>query len=186
MRPAALIVIGIVVSSILMWQASNAAFTATTSNGPDTFGTGSVIIGSAPGAALFTVTGMQPGATGSACLTVSYTGTLASAIKLYGASASATNSLDSYINIQIEQTTGAGTVSGPSCVGFGAATTLFNNTLSSFSSTHANFTNGLAAWSPSGSATRDYRFTYTLSASAPNTTMNSTASITFTWEAQNT
>jgi hypothetical protein len=186
MLPAGLIAVGLLISTILMWQASNAAFTATTSNGANSFATGNVVISSSPGTALFSVTGLTPGATGSACIRVSYTGTLASAIRIYGTSPSTTNSLSSYINIQIEQTTGSGTVTGPSCAGFGASTSIYNSTLSSFGSTYTDWTSGLAAWSPSGAATRDYRFTYTLSGSAPNGTMNSTAAITFNWEAQNT
>lgn len=182
-----MVAVGLLASSFVIWQSSNAAFTATTTNGSNTFGTGSVIISSAPGTALFTVTGMKPGSTGSACLTVTYSGTLAAAVKLYGVSASATNSLDTYLTMQIDETTGTGgTVTGPSCAGLGAVTNLFNSTLSSFSSTKTSYATGVSSWAPSGAATKDYKFTYTLSAGAPNSVMSSTAAITFTWEADNT
>ena len=178
---------GILASSLWMWQSSNATFTATTVNSSNTFTTGAVVLGDNDSAtSMFAVTGLTRGSTGSACIKVSYSGSLAANVRLYGASFSETNSLGSYITFQVEETTGNGTTTFPSCAGIGAVTTLFNSTLSSFSTTYTNFGNGLSAWAPSASASRDYRFTYTVSASAPNSTMNSTAAITLIWEAQNT
>jgi len=171
-----------------MWQASNAAFTATTTNGAQSFSTGSVAISDNDGGSgvLFTVSGLKPGSTGTACITVSYTGSLAAGVRLYGTSPSTTNSLSSYVLLQIDETTGSGTITYPSCTGFGASTTLFNSTLASFGSAKTSYATGLSSWNPGGSATRDYRFTYTLDSAAPNTTMSSSAAITFVWEAQNT
>lgn len=50
-----------------------------------------------------------------------------------------------------------------------------------------NFSNGLGDWTPSGpgSETKVYKFTYTLSSSAPDSTQGGTAAIGLTWEAQN-
>ncbi len=177
---------GIVASSMVMWRSSNAAFTATTQNGSDSFSTGSVILAdNDSGTALFSVTNMAPGDTGSACLRVTYSGTLASDVRLYASAVATTNSLSSYITLQIEESTGAGTTTFPSCAGIGATATLFNSTMASFASTHTSFATGVSSWAPSSTTSRDYRFTYTLSSSAPNSTMSSTASVTLTWEAQN-
>jgi hypothetical protein len=177
-----LIALGLVVASLVTWRTSSALFTATTANGSNSFGTGSVAVSdNDTGTSLFTVTGMKPGSTGSACIKVSYTGTLASTIKVYGTSESATNALDTYLTISIEEGSTAVTTF-PSCTGFVTSSTVFNNTLNTIGGT---FAAGYGTWAPSGSASKDYRITYTLSAAAPNSTMSSTASVTFTWEAQN-
>lgn len=187
MLPTILVTAGIVASSLIMWRSSDAAFTATTSNGSDSFSTGSVVIAdNDSGTALFNLTNMKPGATGSACIRVTYSGTLAAAVKLYASAAATTNALSSYITLQIEESTGNGTTTFPSCAGLGAVATLFNSTMASFGSSNATYATGVSSWAPSGAASRDYRITYTLSDTAPNGTMSSTASMTLTWEAQNT
>lgn len=168
-----------------MWQASNAAFTSTTANGANSFSTGSVVISSNPGSALFNLTGLKPGDTGAACITVTYSGSLAANVRLYATSPSTTNSLSSYITLQIEQSSGNSTITAPACTSFSTAGNIYNSTMDSFGSTYTNFGGGIAAWSPTGASSRDYRITYTLSGSAPNTTQSSSAAVTFTWEAQN-
>ena len=184
---AAAVTVGVVASSLLTWGASSAAFNAATTNGTNTFGTGTVVLSSAPGSALFTVTGLKPGATGSACITVSYAGSLAATVRLYGTAPSATNALDNYLTVQIDETTGpGGTITGPSCTGLGATTNLFSSTLNSFAISKTSHATGISSWAPSSPATKDYRFTYTLSASTPSSAQSSTAAIAFTWEAANT
>lgn len=169
-----------------MYRTSNAAFTASTGNGSNSFSTGTVTLSSAPVSSVFTVSGLKPGSTGSACVTVSYTGSLESSIRMFASAFGDTNSMGSYITFKIEQTAGAGTVTAPSCTGYGTALTLYDFSMASLSTIATGYSSGLGSWVPSGAATRDYRITYTLSSSAPNTVQGSTASITLTWEAQNT
>lgn len=181
--PAVVAALALVVSAVVSWQASSALFVATTANGPQSFSTGSVALSDNDlGVALFNVTNMKPGATGQQCIKLSYTGTLAAAIKVYGTGLSATNALDSWLNIQIEEGSTSATTF-PTCTGFSASGTIFNSTLNNLGT---SFASGVGTWAPSGSASKDYRITYTLSAAAPNSTQSSTASVTFTWEAQNT
>src|SRR4051794_38326014 len=60
------------------------AFTATTSNTGNSFATGTVIIGQHSGATtLYSASNQAPGASTVACVRVSYTGSLASSVKLY-------------------------------------------------------------------------------------------------------
>lgn len=115
------------------------------------------------------------------------TGTLPSTVKLYGTSAATTKSLASSITLKIEQGTGGGF---GSCSGFTPASTngtLVDTTLADFGSTSTNFATGVGTWAPMGTAsdTRVYRFSYVLPASAPNSVQGGTASLGFTWEAQN-
>jgi hypothetical protein len=179
--------LGIILSAGATWRASSAVFTATTANGADTFATGNVaLVDNDSAAAMFTVSGMKPGSTGQSCITVTYNGSLAAGVRLYGTSPSATNSLDGQINLQVEESTASSTF-GASCTGFTSPTTLYNGAMSTFGTTYTQYSNGLSTWAPSGSGqVHSYRFTYTLSSSAPNSVMSSTASITFTWEANNT
>lgn len=179
--PAALVASGVVVST-----ASYSAFSATTVNPASNWTAGSVALTDDDNnVALFTATGLKPGSTGTNCITVTSTGTLPSTVKLYGTSPTSTKSLDQNITLTVEQGTGGGF---GSCTGFTPASTggsLYSGLLSGFSA--SNFATGLGTWAPtgSGSESRVYRFTYTVSATAPNTVMGGTASLGLAWEAQN-
>ena len=179
--PAALVASGVVVST-----ASYSAFSATTVNPTSNWTAGSVALTDDDNnTALFNATGLKPGSTGANCITVTSTGSLPSTVKLYGTNASATKALDANMTLVVEQGTGGGF---GSCTGFTPATTsgtLYSGLLSNF--TASNFATGLGTWAPTGTASesRVYRFTYTVSSTAPNTVQGGTAALGFTWEAQN-
>lgn len=186
---------GVVVSGALVTGSSYSVFSATTNNAPNSWSAGSVVLSDDDsGVALFSITALKPGATGTKCILVTSTGTLPSTVKLYTSQSSptyaTTNALAGSINLTITQGTG-GTTS--SCSGFtplGSNATVYSGTLAGFASSASGFATGLPAagtWAPtgSGSETRSYQFVYTLDAAAPNTTQNGTATIGFTWEAQN-
>ena len=181
--PAALVASGVVVST-----ASYSAFSATTVNPTSNWTAGSVALTDDDNnTALFNATGLKPGSTGANCITVTSTGTLPSTVKLYGTNAATTNALASNINLTVEQGTGGGF---GSCTGFTPAATsgnLYTGTVAGFGSASTNFATGLGTWAPtgSGSESRVYRFTYTVSSTAPNTVQGGTAALGFTWEAQN-
>ncbi|MFJ2979409.1 hypothetical protein ACIPEP_11170 [Curtobacterium sp. NPDC087082] len=181
--PAALVASGVVVST-----ASYSAFSATTVNPTSNWTAGSVALTDDDNnTALFNATGLKPGSTGANCITVTSTGTLPSTVKLYGTNAATTNALASNINLTVEQGTGGGF---GSCTGFTAASTngtLYSGTVAGFGTASTNFATGVGNWAPtgSGSESRVYRFTYTVSSTAPNTVQGGTAALGFTWEAQN-
>ncbi|SDQ29230.1 hypothetical protein SAMN02800687_1256 [Curtobacterium sp. UNCCL20] len=181
--PAALVASGVVVST-----ASYSAFSATTVNPTSNWTAGSVALTDDDNnTALFTATGLKPGSTGANCITVTSTGSLPSTVKLYGTNAATTNALASNINLTVEQGTGGGF---GSCTGFTPAATsgnLYTGTVAGFGSASTNFATGLGTWAPtgSGSESRVYRFTYTVSSTAPNTVQGGTAALGLTWEAQN-
>ncbi|WP_336697808.1 hypothetical protein [Curtobacterium sp. USHLN213] len=181
--PAALVASGVVVST-----ASYSAFSATTVNPTSNWTAGSVALTDDDNnTALFNATGLKPGSTGANCITVTSTGTLPSTVKLYGTNAATTNALASNINLTVEQGTGGGF---GSCTGFTAASTngtLYSGTVAGFGTASTNFATGVGSWAPtgSGSESRVYRFTYTVSSTAPNTVQGGTAALGFTWEAQN-
>ncbi len=137
---------------------------------------------------MFTASNLAPGATGTRCIAVTSTGTLASLVHLYGTGATTTNALSSYVTLTVTQGTG-GTFAG-GCAGFtplASGSSVYTGTLAAFGTTATNYANGLGSWAPTGTApeTRVFRFVYTVDVAAPNTTQGGTAAIGFTWEAQN-
>ncbi len=184
--PALVVGLAFVAASTVTWRTSSALFTATTVNSGDAFATGSVALSDNDlGSALFSVSNMKPGDTAAKCIRVTYTGTLASAVRVYGTGLTVSGgALDQWLDIQVEEGTNSLTTAG-TCGTFTGASTIFANAaLDTFGTAYAS---GSGSWTPSSNpTTMDYRITYTLSSSAPNTMMAQNLSLTFTWEAQNT
>lgn len=185
---AASVLVGLCISGGMVWRGTAAAFTGTTSNAPNSWTTGSVVLTDNDSAgALFSTTGMVPASTDTRCITVTYAGTVASPIKL-----SAVNPTDTGLAADITLTIDVATADAVDASMFGTsagcaslpATTLFTGTLASFTSTRTDHVTGLGTtWTPSGNPThRVFRFTWTLSpaSQAPGTS----AGATFTWEGQ--
>jgi hypothetical protein len=179
--------LALVASSALVFQASNAAFTASTSNGSNTWSSGTVLLTDDDSSSvMFSVTNIKPGSTGIKCINVTYSGSLAGQVRLFVTSASGT--LGPYLDLTVEEGTGATGGATLSCSGFTTGSTLSGGgeTLDSFATAHTAFGSGVSAWAPtgSGSETRSYRVTYTLQ--DDNNAQNKSAAATFTWEARNT
>jgi hypothetical protein len=180
--PAALIVSGIAVSG-----ASYSAFSSTTSNPTSNWQTGSVVLTDDDGdAALFTATNLQPGSTGSKCIAVTSTGSLASTVKLYSTSLATTKALSSYIDLTITQGTGGTFGDCATFTPLATNSSVFTGTVADFG-TVTTYAGGLGVWAPtgSGSETRTYRINYSVNANTPNTSQAGSASVAFKWEAQN-
>lgn len=180
----------LVISGLLVWQASYSAFSASTSNPTNNWTAGSVALSDDDSdTAMFTASNLKPASTATKCIVVTSTGTLASAVKLYATAYSTTNALGTYINLTVDE--GAGgtfATSGPtSCSGFTSSANDFTGTLATFATTKTNFASGVSSWTPtgSGSESKTFRFTYTLDSATPNSAQGGTAQAGFTWEAQN-
>jgi len=165
------------------------AFTATTTNSGNAITAGTVEIGQHAGAIeLYSSSGAGPGSGPTPrCVRVSYTGSLASSVKLY-TSAGITNG--SAFNLKVERGSGLTTLDNTmSCAGFTASSAPYDAALGSFPATYAaglDGKSGGAAWT-SGN-TVDYRFTITVNDDAtPNAHTSALGSgpHTFTWEARN-
>jgi len=182
--------VSIMVSGLLVWQASYAAFSSTTTNPTSNWTAGTVALTDDDSAtALFTAASLKPGSTGTKCIVVTSSGNLASAVKLYGTTYSTTGALGTYVNLVIDEGTG-GTfaTSGPtSCTGFSSPVNQFTGTLAAFASGNTNYASGVGAFAPtgSGSESKTYRIAYTIDAATPNSAQGGTAAMGFTWEAQN-
>ena len=181
--PAAVAVSGLVVA-----QASYSAYSATTVNPTNNWATGTVALtDDDTNTAAFSATNLKPGATGTKCLTVTSTGSLASTVKLYATTPASTKDLAANINLTISQGSGG---SFGSCTGYTPLPTganLYTGTLAGFGTAYTGYTNGLGSWAPTGTTneSRTYQITYTVAANAPDTTQGGTASLGLTFEAQN-
>ena len=181
--PAAIAVSGLVVS-----QASYSAYSATTVNPTNNWATGTVALtDDDANTAAFTASNLKPGSTGSKCLAVTSTGSLASTVKLYATSPATTKNLAANIDVTISQGTGG---SFGDCGGYtklAAGADLYSGTLDQLGKTATGFTNGLGDWAPTGKndETRVYQVTYTVNPKAPDTTQGGTAALGLTFEAQN-
>jgi hypothetical protein len=186
--PVALLVSGAAVS-----QASYSAFSSKVESSTSNWAAGTVAIGTGAngtnatvGSAMFTAAGMKPTSTGSKCINVTSSGSLASTVKLYASNTSSTNDLSSNIDLVITEGTGKES----SCTDFKVlipAAPVYTGTLAAFGTDKTGFGSGWGSWAPTGTAseTRTYKITYTLNEKAPNTVQGGTASMGFTWEAQN-
>jgi len=205
----AVIVVGLLASSALVWQSTQAAFSATTSNGLNEFGAGTVTIeDNDAGSAMFTVPALKPGDTGTVCMGVRYTGSLTpSAIKLYTSGAvekdnggaygawanDATSEMDNNVNMLIKiSDTDLAADPGNNCAPAGVG--LFTDVsaaapgtdLQTMIGTETNFATGFPSqW---GTITvnkwRVWKFTYTYNAAAPNSSQGDGVKLNFVWEAQ--
>lgn len=201
---SALIVFLIGVIASVVGLATWSAFSSTTSNAGNQFQTGSVTLtDNDSGSAMFNMTGAGPNDTVSKCITVSYTGTLTSNVRLYGA-ATAGNGLDSYLDLKVTRGTFSGaTPANMACTdgagsnfvadsvtysggnGAGANGVLFNTRMNNYPTTWAA---GIAD-APGGTPepwtnpeNHVYRFDVTVA--DDNNAANKTHTQTFTWEAQ--
>jgi hypothetical protein len=189
--------VGFLISAAVIWQSSRAAFFGNTYNQGNHWSAGTVkLVDNDSDGALFDASNLKPGgAPETACIMVTYQGSLDAAVKVYVKPADLTHtsplgSLGPYINLTIEE--GDGDVPfGTACTNFSATSTIFNGTLEGASdgiATHyTDFSTGRGAWTPAAAPpdrNKSYRFTYSLK--DDNNAQGKDATVKFTWEAQNT
>lgn len=176
-----------VVGAVAGWGAYS-AFTATTANTGNAITAGTVAISQHAGATtLYSATNQGPGGSIVKCVRVSYTGSLASSVRLY-ASSGITNG--SAFNLKVERGSGLSSPDASmNCTGFTASSTAYDAALGSFATTYATGLDGKAAgaaWNQNDSV--DYRFTITVVDDATanaHTSALASGSHSFTWEARN-
>ncbi|MFB3737834.1 MAG: TasA family protein [Candidatus Velamenicoccus archaeovorus] len=179
-----LLVVGVVGS--LAGIGTFSAFSSTTSNDGNTFAAGTVYIHDNDlGAAMYNVTDAKPGDTTTACITVTYDGTLPAVVRLYSSAIAAP--LAQYVDLTVEE--GTGSPAFGDCTGFTPSGTVFSGTLDAMPNDFASgiATNGAANWTTGDSV--DYRFTLTLqddnNANGQAAGPLSVPAHSFYWEAQN-
>jgi predicted ribosomally synthesized peptide with SipW-like signal peptide len=195
-RRFALTVAAIGLVCVLAGAQTWAAYRDTTASAANSFATGTVVLAdNDSGTAMLSLSNALPGATDAACITVSYTGSLASAVRLYGTTTG--SGLDAYLDLKITR----GSFSGAppafdSCATFNADATdyagsgsgvIYNGTLAAFPDDYAA---GRVDPLPAGPETWTTGEThvYKLEVTLQNNPAaeGKAATQTFTWEARNT
>ncbi len=177
---ALVITVSVLLSGALVWHASNAAFSGTTTNPANTWAAGTVSVSDDDnGATSFTATNLKPGATGTRCITVTYTGSLTAALVLYGTTSGA---LAPHLRWTVLEGHGGGF---GSCTGFTPTSMPYGAMLDTFGATTTTFASGVGMFAPLRTGDqRTYQFRYEIDPAVPNSAQLTTASATFSWEAR--
>ena len=180
---AAAVLVGLLGSGVLVWRGTAALFTATTSNPGNSWTAGTVALADDDtGSALFTAAGLVPGDQGENCLTVDYTGDVATAVKLYATSFTDVGSLAQYVDLVVEEGSGGGF---GDCTGFVAGgAPVYSGTLDAFAAAATDYGSGVGGWTPSGAGSTVYRIAWTLDAATPTGMQGASTGLTFRWESQ--
>ena len=178
--------------SVVVVRSSSAAFSDATDNPGNTFTTGDVVLADDDGGAssMFSVSGMKPGVAAIRCINVTYSGSLSSQVRMYGAVTAGTG-LEDYLDVTIERSTGATGGPAASCANWVDAgkttvwSTAADGDLGVLLGSATDYASGEDAWAVTGGApddTASYRITVTLQDDNAAQTLGAT--VTFTWEAQ--
>ncbi|GAA0999657.1 hypothetical protein [Subtercola frigoramans] len=192
-RRIATLIVGptaILVAGLLVWQGSNAAFTATTRNTGNNWETGSVLLSDDDlGAAAFRVTGVVPGQTASKCLLVTSESTVPGEVRVYLDTLGA-QGLETNITVSLQSGTGG---NFSDCTGFVADATGPTLSLSAISSTYHDYATGVLPWITAGTVgeTKSYKATWTfdvtgLTQAQVDALQGKSASADVVWELQST
>jgi hypothetical protein len=201
--------VGLVVSLVVTWGSTHAAFTASTGNVGNSWQTGSVVLTqSRSGSALFTSAGdglLEPGLPPrSRCIRLDYTGSLPADVRMYvGTPAAGVTTLDPHLLMSVERgrdVTAATTVAADCSEGFAStATPTFldgaphadaptvetSRTLDHLRAEHSDYASGVVVDGTTAPHTyMTLRITYVLE--DVNEAQGKQSSATFTWEARNT
>ena len=185
----ALILVGL---ATVVAAATYSAFSSTTGTSGNSLAAGTVQIGDNDlGAAMLALGSAQPGDSDTSCISLTYTGTLASTVRLYG---TISGGLAPYLTLTVTR----GTDTSPtfdSCATFspdgadyigGGAGVIYQGPLGAFPATYAaglvDPTSGAPESWQNGEA-HVYRFAVTLA--NDNAAQGQTATAGFTWEARN-
>jgi hypothetical protein len=200
-------VAGLLAAGLLVWQGSYAAFSASTDNTGDAWSTGNLALQNNGGTATFansttalfngTAAGqpennIKPGATGTKCITVSSTGSLAGSLRLYRGTISGTNSaaLAPQLSLTVD-VANLGSTTGnvqSNCTGFPTTGVTNLHTGVALSSLPSTYGTAAAFAVPGGTQRVAYRIAWTFNSTGSNPGDNalqsSSAATDLTWEIQ--
>jgi predicted ribosomally synthesized peptide with SipW-like signal peptide len=167
------------------------AFTSTTSNPSNEFKAGTVTLTDNDlGVSALTLSNAMPGASTTGCIQVTYSGSLASTVKLY---ASVSGSLAPYLDLTVTRGTESAP-SFPSCSTFSADSTnyigqgpgvLFSGKLDTYPTTYAAGVADAAGAAWNNNNAHSYKLQVTLPSNAASAAQGLSSTASFTWEARN-
>jgi hypothetical protein len=163
------------------------AFSGTTGNAGNSFTSGTVTLGDNDGgSALLSLAAAKPGDASTGCIKVTYTGSLAAGIRLYG---TVTGTLAQYLTLTV--TRGTNTSAFSSCAAFtpdatdyigSGAGVVYSGNLSAFPATwSAGLVDPTSAWAQNDA----HSFKFVVTVQDNNAAQGLTSAASFTWEARN-
>ncbi|WP_146031809.1 hypothetical protein [Arthrobacter sp. AFG7.2] len=182
--------LAILIAGGMVWQGSQAAFTAQTRNAGNSWSTGNVVLTDDDlGAAAFTVENIVPGQTGQKCIVVTSQSNVPGEVRAYTQNLITSRGMENRIFFDLEQGTG-GTFND--CTGFTpTANTVPEYPLSTLAAVNRDFATGGAAWKTAGKPgeTQSYRGTWRfdttgLSQDEVNALQGARVGIDLVWELQ--
>lgn len=182
--------LAILIAGTMVWQGSQAAFTASTRNAGSAWSTGNVVLSDDDlGAAAFTVENIVPGQTGQKCIVVTSGSNVPGVVRAYTQNLISAKGLENRIMFDLESGTGG---SFNDCTGFTpGANTVPEMTLAALSAVNRDFSTGGAPWVTAGTPgeTRSYRGTWRfdtdgMSQSEINALQGARVGIDLVWELQ--
>lgn len=180
----------LLMAALLVWQGSNAAFSATTDNTANAWETGYLELANNGGETtfelstdgLFEETNLSPGDTGAKCITVESTGSLDGVLRIYTANMSGTD-LGDVITVDIDAVEGAANTNiGSDCSGYAGGDTgaLFSGSLTDIADDYVAAA-GTSVNLDGGTERIVYRIGWTVE-DADNTLMDETTQADLVWE----
>jgi hypothetical protein len=168
------------------------AFSGTTQNQGNSFSTGTVTLtDDDSGAAMLTLTNAKPGDADTSCIVVTFTGSLASTVRLYGTTGG--TGLDQYLDLKV--TRGTKSSSFDSCSDFVPDSTdyigqgpgvIYLSTLQAYPDTYATGLIDPTPGSPESWTTSEaHAYQFVVTVQDNNNAQGLSATQTFTWEARN-
>lgn len=182
--------LAILIAGTMVWQGSQAAFTASTRNAGSAWSTGNVVLTDDDlGAAAFTVENIVPGQTGQKCIVVTSGSNVPGEVRAYTQNLISAKGLEDRIFFDLEQGTGG---SFNDCTGFTpTANQVAEMPISTLASVNRDFTTGGAPWMTQGTPgeTQSYRGTWRfdttgMSQDAINALQGARVGIDLVWELQ--
>jgi hypothetical protein len=172
--------------------ATFSAFSSETTNAANSFAAGSVeLTDNDVGAAMLSLSDAQPGATDTSCILVTYSGSLSSRVRLYGA---LTGTLAPYLTLTVTRGDDP-TPAFDDCNGFVPDSTnyvgagpgvVYQGALSAFPSTYAaGIVDPLAASPEAWTTGETHTYHFAVSLADDNGAQGLTSTAAFTWEARN-
>lgn len=177
------VVLALLSVAVVTLDGSRAAFSATTTNGPNRVSAGTVDVDADHAATvLFDLDRMTPGTTESRCTRVRYTGTASADVRLH---ATASGPLAPSIDVVVDIGRGDGADAPAGCDAFETAAVTFRGTLEQLAQRHGSFRTGVGGFERARpGAERRYRITTTLRDDPVSPAPQATAATAdLTWEA---
>ena len=154
----------------MVWHASYSAFADTTTNPTSNWASGTVkLADDDSNTAMFNATNLKPGSTGNKCIQVTSTASLRLGRQALRGRRTPRPTRSRRTSTS-RSTRARGATFGGGCGSFTKTGEIYNGTLAAFGTGKTGYSTGVGAWAPtgSGSETKSYRVTYTLSASTPD------------------